>query len=195
MNLRLFIAVELPEEWLAALARVQEALRAAGLDALRWTRPEGIHLTLKFLGEVPEERLAGVVQAMTRAAARARPFTLRLGQLGAFGGPQRPRVLWAGVEGELEALTRLWRALEAEVRPLGFPPERDTLAPHLTLARVPEPAQREVAGTLANVLPRVALPELPPLNVAAIALMRSLLGPGGARYQRLAVAPLARNSS
>lgn len=195
MNLRLFIAVELPEEWLAALARVQEALRAAGLDALRWTRPEGVHLTLKFLGEVPEERLEEIVRAMTRAAARARPFALRLGRLGAFGGPQRPRVLWAGVEGELEALTRLWQALEAEITPLGFPQERDTFAPHLTLARVPEQAQHEASRTLAVVLPRIALPEPPPLDVAEIALMRSLLGPGGARYRRLAVAPLARNSS
>jgi 2'-5' RNA ligase len=194
MDLRLFIAVELPEDWLAALARVQEALRKAGLDALRWTRPEGIHLTLKFLGEVPEERLEEIRRAMTRAAAQAQPFALRLGQLGAFGAPQRPRVLWAGIAGDLEALTHLWRALEAEITPLGFPQERNAFAPHLTLARVPEHAQRDMAKALAEVLPRIALPELSPLDVGEIALMRSLLGPGGARYQRLAAAPLARNS-
>ncbi len=195
MDLRLFVAIELPEEWLAALARLQEALRGAGLVALRWTRPEGIHLTLKFLGAVPEKRLDEVTRAMARAAAQARPFTLRLGRLGSFGGPQRPRVIWTGVQGELEALTRLWRAVEAEIAPLGFPQERDSFTPHLTLARVPEPAQRELAGVLADALARTVLPETTPLTVREIALMRSLLGPGGARYQRLATVPLARISS
>ncbi len=194
MDLRLFIAVELPEEWLVALTRVQEALRKTGLAALRWTRPEGIHLTLKFLGAVPEERVADVVQAMTRAAAQAAPFTLRLGRLGTFGGPERPRVLWTGVQGELNALRRLWQAVETTVSPLGFPQERDTFAPHLTLARVPEHAQHDVAKTLAEVLPRVTLPEPAPLEVTEIALMRSLLGRGGARYLRVAAAPLAQNS-
>ena len=194
MDLRLFIAIELPEEWLAALARVQEALQGTGLAALRWTRPEGIHLTLKFLGAVPEARVAEIVQAMTRAAAQTTPFTLRLGRLGTFGGPERPRVLWTGVQGELNALTRLWRAVETSISPLGFPQERDTFAPHLTLARVPEPTQREVAASLAEALRRGPVPKPEPFTVQEIALMRSLLGPSGARYLRLAAAPLAQNS-
>jgi 2'-5' RNA ligase len=149
-----------------------------------------VHLTLKFLGTVPVAQVDGLISAMRLAAAGSGPFTLRLGELGSFGPAARPRVVWAGVRGDLPALTRLWRAVEAAIGPLGFPPERERFSPHLTLARVPDQTPREVAGAVAAVLAGTPASETEPLLVREVALMRSHLGLGGARYERLAAAVL-----
>ena len=193
MDLRLFIAVELPESWTEALAATQAALSRRGLERLRWVRPEGIHLTLKFLGNVDERRSPELTGAITRAASRVPPFRLSLTGLGAFGPAARPRVVWVGVGGDLPALTRLWDAVETDVGRLGFPRERQRFAPHLTLARVPEDLPREVTSSIGATLGATSAPAAPPLTVTDVALMRSELGRGGARYTRLSSAPLAEN--
>jgi RNA 2',3'-cyclic 3'-phosphodiesterase len=187
---RLFIAIDLPEGWTAALAQTQALLRRRGLEQLRWVRPEGVHLTLKFLGSVDAALVDDLIAALRLAAAECSPFTLKLGSLGGFGPPSRPRVVWAGVNGDLYALTRLWRAVEAHVGPLGFPPERERFSPHLTLARVPDHSPRDLAASIAATLTANEPPLAGPLLVREIALMRSHLGPGGARYERLAAAAL-----
>lgn len=194
MELRLFIAVELPQEWTEALAATQAALRRRGLERLRWVRPEGIHLTLKFLGNVEERRVPELTQALTHAAAGSAPLRLDLGEPGVFGPPARPRVVWRGVRGDLAALTRLWQAVEAQVGPLGFPQERERFSPHLTLARVPQDVPGDTRAAIGAALKDTRASGASPLLVQEIALMRSQLGPGGARYTRLAVAPLAGNS-
>jgi 2'-5' RNA ligase len=188
--LRLFIAVELPEGWTAALRQTQALLRRQGFEPLRWVRPEGAHLTLKFLGNVEAGRVDDLIAALRPAAAASGPFTLRLGGLGSFGPPARPRVLWAGVRGDLHALTRLWQAVEASIGPLGFPPERERFSPHLTLARVPEHLPRTLSAGIPAALAAIDPPTADPLLVREISLMRSHLGPGGARYERLAAAAL-----
>lgn len=193
MDLRLFIAVELPESWSEALAATQAALRRRGLERLRWVRPEGIHLTLKFLGNVDERRVPELTEALTRAASGVSPFRLSLAGLGSFGPAARPRVVWVGVGGDLPALTRLWDAVETDVGNLGFPRERQRFAPHLTLARVPDDMPREVTGGIGATLGVISAPAAPPLAVTEVALMRSELGRGGARYTRLASVPLAEN--
>ncbi len=185
MELRLFVAIELPEVWTAALAAVQRELRGP-LPGLRWSRPEGIHLTLKFLGNVDSTRVAELGAALAGAATACPPFTLRLGPLGSFGSAARARVLWAGVEGDRPALERLWRSVEGRLQPLGFVPEERRFSPHLTLARVPEERARETGAALGRLLAAVTLPDTPELEVRQIALMRSELGAGGSRYTRLA---------
>ena len=195
MALRLFVALELPQEWSAALAETQATLRGRGLERLRWVRPEGIHLTIKFLGEVDEARLPDVTGGVRRAAARSSPFSLHVGGLGTFGPPARPRVLWVGVGGDLPALERLWQAVERELTAVGFPAERQRFSPHLTLARTPDGLPREAAAGIATVISRTKAPSTPPMAVTHLALMRSELGPGGARYTRLESAELPENSS
>lgn len=189
-GLRLFVAIELPEAWTAAVAQTQMLLRRRGLDSLRWVRPEGVHLTVKFLGSVAAARVDELLVALRQAATVCGPFTLRLGGLGSFGPPARPRVVWAGVRGDLVALTRLWQAVEASFEPLGFPTERDRFSPHLTLARVPDQTPRQVVASITAVLGQVPIAESEPMVVRELALIRSHLGPGGARYERLAAAAL-----
>ncbi len=193
-NLRLFVACELPQAARDALARVQEELRAQGAGRLRWVRPQGIHLTLKFLGGVPADKLGAIEEAL--AAAVDSPFTLnlRLDGVGSFGGRQRLRVVWIGLEGDTEDLARLAALVEEALEPLGFPRERRPFSPHLTLARVPDHASVEERRRLAEMLESFQPPSLPSLTVSEVRLMQSFLEPTGARYQRLAAFPSQRSS-
>ncbi len=186
-QIRLFVACELTDEVRSALGRIQEDLRRLGADGLRWVRPAGIHLTLKFLGGVEESRLDRIKEAL---AAAIEPFELRVrpSTLGGFGGA-RLRVVWVGLEGDTEPLASLARRVDRALRPLRFPRERRPFAPHLTLARVqdrvPPPERRRLAG----LIERYRSPLLPSMILTEVSLMQSVLGPGGSVYHRLATFP------
>src|SRR5215510_1145014 len=99
--MRTFIAIEIPSEAKSALAALQDDLRRAGAD-VSWTRPENIHLTLRFLGEVDERRIGEVEKVCVASAAEFRPFTLSLNDTGVLPSAGQPRGLWAGLAGEIE---------------------------------------------------------------------------------------------
>ncbi len=190
-ELRLFVACELPPEMKDGLAALEETLRRQGAPPLRWVRPDGIHLTLKFLGGVPAERVAAICAALAPIVEGIRPLALSLGSVGTFGGRRGARVLWVGVEGDVSRVAELQRRVEAALAPLGFPAENRPFSPHLTLARVPENvggADRERLWELAKAVPA---PKAAPVTIREVSLMRSILGPGGAVYERLAAFPLS----
>jgi 2'-5' RNA ligase len=190
-SLRLFVACELPGEAREALAAVQRLLQEQGAEGLRWVRPEGIHLTLKFLGDVPARRLEAIERALARAVREPFRLSVRLSQLGSFGGSTGLRVVWLGLEGEVEALARLAAQVEGALEPMGFPRERRPFAAHLTLARVKESASPQDRRRLFELVRSLELPPLPGATLQAVSLMQSTLEPGGARYQRLARFPTA----
>src|SRR5437773_7767902 len=105
-TIRLFVAIELPGEVREALGRLQHELQRRGLEKLRWVRPQGIHLTLKFLGATPSERVPAIQAALVDAVVDTASHELALGRLGTFGG-SRPRVLWVDLHGELDAVQQL----------------------------------------------------------------------------------------
>jgi 2'-5' RNA ligase len=187
---RLFVAIELPTEVRATLDDLQHNLqRDPALARLRWVRPEGIHLTLKFLGETPAERLPEIEPTVARAVVGIPPFDLHLGNLGAFGSPRAPRVLWVEVAGDLDSLAKLQSQVEAELGALGFPAEARRFSPHLTLARVPPERAAEAARPLAEAIAnrdsvRGAI------RAEALALIKSDLQRGGAIYTQLFSAKL-----
>jgi len=160
------------------------------LDGLRWVRPEGIHLTLKFLGETPREKVAPITQALAGSTVGVAPHELSLGKLGSFGSRGSPRVLWVDLDGDLEPLRRLAAQVERALVPLGFPPEGRRFSPHLTLARVRPESAREVAGPLAQAVAAVSAPKTA-IEVRQVSLMQSKLGPGGAVYTQLEAFRLA----
>jgi RNA 2',3'-cyclic 3'-phosphodiesterase len=174
---RLFIAIELPANVLAALAH------------LRWVRPEGIHLTLKFLGSVPTERLPEIEAAVARAVVGIPQFEANLGKLGTFGSPRSPRVLWVDVTGELDILAKLQSQVEAELGPLGFPSEARRFSPHLTLARVPPERAAEAVRPLAEAVISNDSPH-GTIRADALALIKSDLRRGAAVYTQLFAAKL-----
>lgn len=188
-TLRLFVAIELGEPVLQALERVQADLRRHGLQALRWVRPEGVHLTLKFLGETSERRLPAIKDALARAVEGVPPHTLSLDGLGTFGASRSPRVLWVGVAGQLEPLGRLQRQIDAALAAIGFAPEDRPFSPHLTLARVRPETARDLSGPIGRALNEVPAP-MAEIPVREVSLMRSTLASGGAVYDRLATFPL-----
>jgi 2'-5' RNA ligase len=189
-ELRLFVAIELDPQVLRALGEVQREMRSRGLQGLRWTREEGIHLTLKFLGETPESRVPQIQEAITKGASRHRKHALRLGRLGTFGGRRNPRVLWVGLEGDVEALGALQADLDAALGAIGFPKEDRRFNAHLTLARVRPETARDVAEPLAGALEEVTAPRVE-IAVNEVSLMQSTLGRGGAVYNRLYSVPLS----
>jgi RNA 2',3'-cyclic 3'-phosphodiesterase len=150
--MRAFIAVELPPEIRTALSEIQARLQAhlssdsRGDSELRWTRPEGIHLTLKFLGEISERQSAEVVKLLRRIAPSGR-FTVEIRGYGFFPDRRRPQVLWAGVIAP-PALAELARRIDRTTASIGFPTERRTFAPHLTLARFKSPRRQPALEAL-----------------------------------------------
>lgn len=132
---RTFIAVEMDESVRAAAARLIRALAASQAD-VKWVEPHNLHLTLKFLGEVPLEEIPAVCEAVQRAVAGIEPFRLELMGAGAFPNTRRPRTLWLGAgEGQVE-MAALKQAVEHGLKKLGYRPEGRKFKTHLTLGRV-----------------------------------------------------------
>ena len=186
-QLRLFVACELPDEVLDALSQVQDDLEGAGAEQLRWVRPEAIHITLKFLGNVQAALVDDVIASLS---ARIQPFALRLSpsRLGGFGG-RRLRVVWVGLDGQTRELSDLADTVEQALEPVGFPAERRSFAPHLTLARVRERASAAERERLSSLVESYRLPRLPAFSLSQAALIQSILGPGGATYRTISRFP------
>ena len=176
--MRLFVALNLPPAVREALWAVTEPLRQPGLP-VKWVRGDGIHVTLKFLGDVGEEREAELVAALARAAAGARALPLALGGFGVFPDFRRPRVVWVGIAAE-PALEILQHRVEREFAALGFPTEARAFRPHVTLGRAAREARpRDFAGLEAT-LGGLTFAET--ALVDAVDLMQSTLQSGGAVY-------------
>ncbi len=185
MNLRLFVAIQPPEAVRRRLAATAGALRQASGrhgDGIRWVAPERLHLTLQFLGAVPEDRLEAIRAAIAEVGAAGRPFRLEVRGAGGFPSARRPRVIFAGVSGELDALGALADALGRSLAPLGLPPGPRPLTPHVTLGRSRDGRGAPgLGGAIAG-----AAPDGPvPWRVEEMALFRSRTGPEGPRYEAL----------
>ncbi len=184
--IRTFVAVNLAPGLKETLAQVQERLKAARAD-VTWVRPENLHLTLKFLGQVEETRLAAVAEAVATAARGYGSFRLVLGGLGAFPQPRVARVVWIGVSEGAQALAALQARVEGGLESLGFPREERPFTAHLTLGRVRGPRHREQLAVALTSVPAEPLDEM---VLHRIELMKSDLGPEGARYSVLQSFPL-----
>jgi 2'-5' RNA ligase len=187
MKLRTFLCIDLPEGERERIAALQSRLRRHGAR-VGWTAPGNVHLTLAFLGDVEQERIPDVSRAATAAATRSAPLALRLEGAGGFPTLSRPRVLWVGIAGETERLAALQSDLTGELEAVGFPRERREFRPHLTIGRVKDDRDRALRALAADLSAEgLSAPEF---VATELVVMRSALGPGGARYTPLARAPL-----
>jgi len=184
--MRAFIAIDLPEALHAALAEAQQNFRSAASNA-RWTRPEGIHLTLKFLGEISDAQTKQVVEALTQIGS-FEPFSVEVKGFGFFPQAQRPRVFWAGVMAP-PALAQLAAQVQNRMEKIGFEREDCAFSPHLTLARfqVPRPQPNLEAAVGARVKTSMGT-----FYASEFFLFESKLSPQGAQYKKLMRFP--RNS-
>jgi RNA 2',3'-cyclic 3'-phosphodiesterase len=179
--MRLFVAVFPPMEVREALASAARSLPVAG--KVRFTAPANIHLTLKFLGDVREEDLARVADALEPVRERHGPFEAEISGFGAFPSKGRAKILWASIGEGSEALISLSRNVEESLEPLGFERENRPYVPHLTLGRARgRPATLEDADIS---------PQVPGFTVDQVELVRSVLDKDGATYSTLAAYPLS----
>jgi 2'-5' RNA ligase len=182
--MRLFAALPIPDPGRAAITSLLDELRRSDWP-VRWVQPEGIHLTLKFYGEVMPERLDVIEEAVRYAATGARPIPMQVAQLGAFPTSARPRVLWVGLEAP-PALELLQDRLERGGVEIGFPPEGAPYRPHVTLGRV-----REGHRLPPGAIDRFELPEEGASFLAEeLVLYESVLTADGPRYQAKLILPL-----
>jgi len=185
---RIFIAVDISDEARRAAAGYIEGLRR-GDRRLRvgWERPEKLHLTLKFVGDVTDEQLDALRDAVQAAALQAAPFTLAVGRTGVFPGGRKARVLWLGIEDATGALARLSERVEAECEKRGFDREKRAFRPHLTIARLREP---DISAELVG---RHLQTNFEPIEfgVAEIVIYESRLDSKGSTYSAAAAYKLA----
>ena len=179
---RAFVAIDISEEVRRKLVEAQQRFQATGAQ-LKLVEPPNIHVTMKFLGEVPEDKISAVAEAVRAAVKGVEPFDVYVRGLGVFPSPKYIRVVWAGVAEGRENIIAIQRSLDRELGKLGFRPERD-FVPHLTLARVKAPRHRE---KLIALIEGMAEAEFGVTRAGAIELKQSTLTSKGPIYSTLAL--------
>lgn len=186
-TIRAFLALDPPAEVLREIGRVQGRLQRLIHGDIRWVRPEAIHLTLKFFGDISENDVENISVVVEKATAGAAPFSLAVGGAGVFPDQRRPRVLWLGMNGDVPRLLIFQKDLESKLEMIGFSGEERPFRPHLTLARIK--SARGLTG-LEKALEKGG--EYEGRFVASgLGLLRSELTPQGAVYSKLKWFPFA----
>jgi 2'-5' RNA ligase len=190
-QIRAFVAIELPEDLRRELDRIQGSLKGTGVaDHVRWVKSGGIHLTMKFLGDVPASTITEIVHAVTQGSEGVKPFTISFSGLGCFPSSSRPSVIWVGVEGDTGTLMRLQTAVEDSLSVLGYPAEKRKYTPHLTLGRVARDVAASERRRLGDMIGEHIVGSLGEMQVCDVCLVKSELSTSGARYTRLAAVTL-----
>jgi len=191
-TLRTFIAIELDESLRRSLGALQNRLkRQVPPGSVRWVAPEGIHLTLKFLGDTPGDRIPEIAAALRDACGTSAPFEVSVEGRGCFPSFRRPRVVWVAVHDNSHKLARLQQEIERLVAPLGYPTEERSFNPHLTLGRVSRHADGYEAAAVGQAVERSVVEQIGAQHVTEVRFIRSELRPTGALYTSLATAPLS----
>jgi 2'-5' RNA ligase len=180
--IRAFLAIDPPEEIFSEIINIQERLRKAIQGDIRWVRPEGIHLTLKFFGYVYESDIANISHVVKNNVAKTKALMLNVRSVGAFPSVTRPRVLWLGIDGDTETLINLQMEIDAGLQDYGFKKEDRPFRPHLTLARIKE--YKGLTG-LAETVKKNEDYIAGSFTAGGLTLFKSDLKPTGAIYTKL----------
>ncbi len=188
---RLFVAVPLPPEPLAACRALIDGVRAGPLGGVpRWVDVDNLHLTIRFLGETPPDLTPDVALAVRDAFPDPTAFEVVLAGAGAFPAARKPRALWLGIEQGAAELGALARALDPALEPLGWPPDDRPYRPHLTVARL-DRSSIASSGAVADELQAAAAGWSSSFRADRVVLFRSHLGGGQPRYEPLVAVTLA----
>ncbi len=184
--MRTFIAIELPETIKKEIEQLQAPLKKTGAF-VSWVKPKNIHVTLKFLGEIPEDKINEVFSATQKALEGIRKFTMNLKEMGVFPDLRRPRVIWIGTGSGEEELSHLAKRIEEEMEKIGFPKEKRKFSAHFTIGRVKSPKNIEKLMELVESSDF----QTEKIEVNEVVMMKSQLHPAGAIYTPLKKVPLA----
>jgi 2'-5' RNA ligase len=191
---RAFIAITLPGWMTTQVETLQNSLRSQleheSLSAsVRWVRPQQAHLTLRFLGDIAPDTVPELETAITRASQGLGAFQLHAEGVGCFPHTRNPRVIWMGINGELERLHALQERIERQVGPLCKYSEGGSFHPHLTLARV-KTTKRQEAQLIGSIIESATVAQLDDWTVQGTVLMRSELSSRGSTYSQMSFTPL-----
>jgi 2'-5' RNA ligase len=187
-GIRSFIAIEVPQSLRARLEELQRELR--GTEAgVNWVRPEGIHLTLKFLGAISQDDLEKIARVIAPVVGAWNPFALRIHGLGCFPSSRNPRVIWVGIDPGNEEASSLQKSIEGKAAEVGFAPEARLFQPHLTLGRVRARIRRDV---FLQAMEKNKDVEIGTFLAAEVHLFKSDLKPSGAVYTKLQTFPMRK---
>lgn len=180
-TIRTFISIDLPEDIKREILSLQSRLKVHG-SGIKWVKPDAIHLTLKFLGDIDEKEIPEIEAATREAIKGSEPFYLRILGLGVFPNFKRPRVIWLGMTEEGDNIARLQSKIEDEIARIGHPREEREFKPHLTIGRV-----KDLHGLkqLIDAIDAERGIDLDGFKVTKVLIMKSELKPGGAIYTRL----------
>jgi len=182
-QIRTFLAAEIPFGVKNAIRSIQEQLDHR-IQGIRWTKPEGMHLTLKFFGNISESDIPCISGVVEKETSVTTPVTLIARSIGTFPGPSRPRVLWMGLEGETDGLYKLNEAIESNLEQCGFKKDLRSFNPHLTLGRAK--AQRGIYTGIREVMVEKERYNAGQFKITGLTLFRSDLKSDGPLYRKLA---------
>jgi 2'-5' RNA ligase len=180
-SIRTFIAIEIPQNVISAIGKIQQALKSYRFS-IKWVRPESIHLTLKFLGNIDPAAVESIDRVLKTTVDPFKPFSLQARGLGVFPGVKRPRVIWMGIAGQMDRLMGLQRNLDKNMNDIGFARDKRPFKGHLTLGRV---KGRIDSRRMSGVLTEYSDFEAQPFTVGSLILYKSELHPTGAVYTKL----------
>jgi len=184
-QIRSFIAIELPAELKLELVQLEAQLKSGKQFGVKWVDPDGIHLTMKFLGNIAVDRVEGITRAMEEAVRGISPFQLKVKELGVFPNFKRVQVAWVGLTGEVDKLAQLQKRIESNLTPLGFAPESRPFAPHLTLARLRAQTSLDDRQRFGQLIANTTFEAAHTIEVDAINLIKSQLTREGAIYSQI----------
>lgn len=183
--MRTFIAIEISEDIKKVLAQIESHLKYAGAD-VKWVKPEIIHLTLKFLGEISEKKCDEVKIALDDIAESARSFELSIKDVGAFPKIEHPKVIWVGLDNGAKESKDLVSRIDEALSKIGFIKEERPFSPHLTIGRVRSSANRDkLAEKMSSVSANFQASAVPIHKVTSVILFQSTLTPQGSIYTKL----------
>jgi 2'-5' RNA ligase len=193
--IRAFIAIELPDGIKSELDRLQAQLKAGRQHPVKWVNPYGIHLTLKFLGNIAADKTGEITRAIETATRGVPPLHLEIRDLGVFPNLKRVRVAWVGVGGDLAQLGQIQQRIESNMARLGFAPESRSFTPHLTLARLQEQASPDEQQSFGQLITSTRFEAIHGFDVDSINLIKSQLTREGAIYSRISSIKLKKTLS
>jgi len=185
-QIRSFIAIELPEELKIKLKNFQASLRLPKHNFVKWVSPDGIHITLKFLGNINNRQVDDIKNVLTPIARLSKSFALHTSEIGVFPNLNKVRVLWLGLNGDISSLQKLYQDIDKALAVKNFASEKRPFTPHLTLARLRDDCFPNDRWEFGELVKGVRFEPSCMIKVEKLSFMRSRLLPGGAAYSKLA---------
>ncbi|MDD5312167.1 MAG: RNA 2',3'-cyclic phosphodiesterase [Dehalococcoidia bacterium] len=185
-QIRSFIAIELPDELKTKLKNFQASLKLPKHNFVKWVSPDGIHITLKFLGNINNRQVDDINTVLASIAGVSKPFTVNTSEIGVFPNSNRVRVLWLGLNGDMASLQKLYQDIDKALAVRNFTSEKRPFTPHLTLARLRDDCLPNDRWEFGELVKDVKFEPGYIIKVEKLSFMRSRLLPGGAVYSKLA---------